>query len=269
MNAGDNDAVEKTIKSMRNYVDVLLSQIYAIADWASKSGNTDENVMDRLRSVNDDTTCPESFRLNEDQKKLWDQFCNDADWREWWQEMNEKYREDEGFRAWSRIYEKLCPYDREESRREWSKSPAQDWTTEWATTNSWYLCIDSFRAWLRERGKFYGSEEVLENKGEWETDDEWHLTRHKDPRHKDESEADSFNAWMNQKGLENPDLQESTTKEQSVRFEEWRRSWLSDHPEAARSQFLLEEQTQWDRIGKQLEQEKNEENDKRKEKAQS
>lgn len=264
-NAGDCDAAKMTIESMRNYVHVLLSQIYEIAAWASESGDSDENVMDRLRSLNDNATCRESFRLNEDQKMLWDLFRKDNEWRTWWQKTQKDYREDEGFRVWSRIHKKpiVYPDDREETRREWIKKPAQDWTTEWAAANSWFLCIDSFRAWLRERGKFYGPEEVLKNKQKWETDDEWHRTRDKD-----ESEVESFNAWMNKKGLENPDLQENTIKEQRLRFEEWRKTWLSDHPEAIRPETLEAEKSQWKKIGQELEQRKNEENDKRKEKAQ-
>ena len=264
-NAGDCDAAKMAIESMRNYVHVLLSQIYEIAAWASESGDSDENVMDRLRSLNDDATCRESFRLNEDQKMLWDLFRKDTEWRTWWQKTNKDYREDEGFRVWSRIHKKpiVYPDDWKETRREWSKKPAQDWTTEWAAANSWFLCIDSFKAWLRERGKFYGPEEVLKNKQKWETDDEWHRTRDKD-----ESEVESFNAWMNKKGLENPDLQESTIKEQRLRFEEWRKTWLSDNPEATGPETWEAEKSQWKKIGQELEQRRNEENDKRKEKAQ-
>jgi hypothetical protein len=262
--ADDWEEAKKSIDSMRSYVHVLLSQMYEIAAWASESEDSDKNVMDRLRSPkDDDATFRESFKLTEYQKKMWDLFDKDAEWRTWWQKKDEDYRKAEGFRVWSRVQKKpiVYPDDRKTTHREWSEKPAaQDWTTEWAAENSWFLSIDSFRAWLRETGKFYGQEEVLNNKQKWETDDEWH--------HKNESEDKSFNAWMNKKGLENPDLQESTIKEQKKRFEEWRETWLSDHSEATREETLAAEESQWTKIERELEQQKNEENDKRKKKAQ-
>jgi hypothetical protein len=262
--AGEPDAAKLAIDSMRNYVHLLLPRIYEIATWAADSGESDENIMDQLRSANNDATCRESFRLTEDQKTLWDRFSQDDEWASWWKETNEAYRDDEGFVMWARVHKKPIGYPNElgEALREWRKKPAQVWTTEWAAVNSWFLSIDSFRAWLRERGKFYGPEEVLENKQKWETDDEWH--RNWD---KSRPEVESFNAWMTKKGLENPDLQESTAKEQRQRFEEWRKSWLSTHPEAAGPEMWEAEKNQWKNIGRELEQRRNEEDDKRKEKA--
>jgi hypothetical protein len=263
--ANDSDAAKMSIESMRSYVHVLLSQMYEIAVWASESGDSDENVMDRLRSSNDDPTLREYFKLTEYQKMLWDLFRNDTEWSTWWQKTDENYRKAEGFRIWSRVHKKpiVYPEDQKKTYREWIEKPAQDWTTEWAAANSWFLSIDSFRAWLRERDKFYGPEEVLNNKQKWETDDEWHHNRDNN-----ESEVESFNAWMNKKGLENPDLQESTIKEQKMRFEKWRELWLSDHSEATWQEIREAEQSQWMKIEQDLEQQKNEENDKRKKKAQ-
>jgi hypothetical protein len=165
-NVKDYDAVKMTIESMRSYAHVLLPQIYEVAAWASQIGGSDENVMDRLRSSNDDPNFRESFKLTDNQKMLWDLFRVDTEWKIWWQSKNEHYRKNEGFRMWSHDQKKpiVYPEDREKTLKEWSKKPAQDWTTEWAAVNSWFLCIDSFRAWLREKGKFYGPEELLNNK---------------------------------------------------------------------------------------------------------
>ena len=260
--AKDSNAAKMTIESMHSYVHVLVPRIYEIAAWASEKGDSDENVMDQIRFSSDDPMFHESFRMTDYQKELWDEFRNDSKWREWWQNMDKEYREAEGFHVWSRFHKKPTVYfdDREKAKMEWVKQPAQSWTTEWTASNSWFLCLDSYRAWLRERGKFYGPEEVVNNKQMWETDDEWRQTRNKD-----EPDAKSFSAWMNEKGLENPDVQEGRIKDQRMRFEEWRRRWLSENSEATVPDTWEAEKSQWVKIEQE---QKNEEDEKRRKKAQ-
>jgi hypothetical protein len=128
-----------------------------------------------------------------------------------------------------------------------------------AAANSWFLCVDSFRAWLRQRGKFCGSEELLDNKQKWEADP---------TRNVNEPEVKSFNAWMRKEGLENPDRQESTTNEVRKRFEAWRTDWLSNNPEANFLDTLEVEKKEWKKIEEDLKQKMNQEDEQRKKTAQ-
>ncbi|KAL9615692.1 MAG: hypothetical protein Q9160_009333 [Pyrenula sp. 1 TL-2023] len=109
----------------------------------------------------------------------------------------------------------------------WHDPTAKAWTREWATENSWFLCIDPFRAWLREKGKFYGPEEVVDSRQEWENDDKWHSRRDKG-----ESVTTSFNAWMDIKGRENPELDIANADEEIAQFEKWRPVWRADNRDA-------------------------------------
>ncbi|KAF7511417.1 hypothetical protein GJ744_004606 [Endocarpon pusillum] len=225
---------------MRNYVHILLPRIYEVAAWAAKLGVNNGTIVDRLRSSTSDTSTPESFKLTSDQIQLWDQFASDTDWSEKWNAQNELYVEEEGLRAWSRMREQKKGYaaDEQEIMKKWEEVPAEAWIQEWATENSWFICIDPFRAWLREKGKFYGSEEVLDSKQEWEDDKEWHSKR----RDKEELDIVSFNAWMEAKGRENPELDISKVDVEIARFEEWRPNWRAEHRDAD----MLAERKAWD-----------------------
>ena len=119
-NAKDRESTKAAIES---YLDVQLRKIYEIAAWAAQSGDTKENVMDRLRSSSNDESFRESFKLTEDQKKLWGLFREDTAWRDWLKKENENYHNKEGFRVWcSSVYKKPIGYadDWERAQKEWS-----------------------------------------------------------------------------------------------------------------------------------------------------
>jgi hypothetical protein len=263
---GDTKDRESTKALIESYLDVQLRKIYEIAAWAAQSGDTKENVMDRLRSSSNDESFRESFKLTEDQKKLWDLFRKDTAWRDWFKKENENYHNEEGFRLWCwSVYKKPIGYadDLERAQKEWGKKATQGSFTGTsaglAAANSWFLCVDSFRAWLRQRGKFCGSEELLDNKQKWEADP---------TRDVNEPEVKSFNAWMSKEGLENPDRQESTTNEVRKRFEAWRTDWLSNNPEANFLDTLEVEKKEWKKIEEDMKQKMNQEDEQRKKTAQ-
>ena len=220
---------EGAIYTMRNYVHILLPQIYEIAAWAAKLGDDNGTIIDRLRSSTSDASTPESFKLTSDQITLWDQFASDTDWSNDWNTENKRYVEEEGLRVWSSMHKHKIGYaaDKQGSMKKWKEASAKEWTQEWGSENSWFLCIDPFRAWLREKGKFYGPEEVLDSKQEWEDDDEWHRKRDKE-----ELEIMSFNAWMDAKGRENPELEITKADVEIARFEDWRPIWRAENRDA-------------------------------------
>jgi hypothetical protein len=226
---------------LRNYVHILLQQIYEIAAWAAKLGDNNGTIIDRLLSSTSDASTPESFKLTSDQIALWEQFASDTDWSDKWNAENKRYVEEEGLRAWSSVHEHKIGYaaDKQGSMKKWEEASAKAWTQEWAIENSWFLCIDPFRAWLREKGKFYGPEEVLDSKREWEGDDKWHSKRDKE-----ESEIVSFNAWMDAKGRENPELDIAKANEEIAQFEEWRPIWRAENRDAE----MLAERDAWDAV---------------------
>lgn len=260
---GNANDCEDTKAVIQSYVNVLVPQIYDIATWATQSGHTKKNIMDQLQSSSNDESFREPFKLTEDQKKLWDLFRKDTVWKDWLKKENEKYLNHEGFCVWAaNVYKKPIEYpdDREKAQTEWSKKPAKKWATDWSEQNSWFLCIDSFRAWLRERGKFCGSEELLNSKQKWEA---------ANPTSENiELEVKSFNAWMRKEGLENPDRQESKINELRKRFEAWRTAWLSENPEATLPESMKAEQSKWTKIEQELKDEMNQEDEKRKKEAQ-
>jgi hypothetical protein len=228
-NAGDVKFAEDAIHTLHNYVQTLLPRIHEIAAWAGELRGSNSTIIDLLRNSTSDGSIPESFKLTPDQIKLWDHFVSDMDWKKEWNDANMHYVKEEGLKAWSRVHKHKIGYaeDKRGSTEKWEKKEAKAWTQEWATENSWFLCIDPFRAWLREKGKFYGPEEFVDNKQEWENDDEWHSKRDKE-----ESELVSFNAWMDAKGRENPELDIAKADEEIARFEEWRPIWRSEHRDA-------------------------------------
>jgi hypothetical protein len=236
--AGGIKRAEEAIRTMRNYVHILLPQIYEIAAWAAKPGDNNDTIIDRLPSSTSDASAPESFKLTSDQIALWEQFASDTDWSDEWNAENKRYVE-EGLRAWSSVHEHKIgdAADKQGSMNKWEEASAKAWTQEWATENSWFLCIDPFRAWLKEKGKFYGPEEVLDSKQEWEDDDEWHSKRDKE-----ELEIVSFNAWMDAKGRENPELDIPKADEEIAQFEEWRPNWRAENRDAE----MLAERDAWD-----------------------
>lgn len=238
-NAGDVICAEGAIYTMRNYVHILLPRIYEIAAWAAKLGDNNGTIIDRLRSSTSDASTPELFKLTSDQIALWDQFVSDTDWSDKWNAENKRYVEEEGLKVWSSVHKHKNGYavDKQGSMKKWEEALAKEWTQEWATENSWFLCIDPFRTWLREKGKFYGPEEVLDSKQEWEDDDEWHSKRDKE-----ELEIVSFNAWMDGKGRENPELDMPKADVEIARFEEWRPIWRAENRDAD----MLAERDAWD-----------------------
>jgi len=227
-NEGVVKRADEAICVLRNFVNLLLLHIHEIAVWVGKLGGHNGNIIDHLRRSNE-TLIHEPFKLTSDQTALWDQFALDTDWSNEWSAENQRYIKEEGFKAWSSVHNYKIGYekDRQQSMEKWKQMSAQEWTQEWATENSWFLCIDPFRAWLREKGKFYGSEEALDSKQEWEKDDEWHRKRDKD-----ELEITSFNAWMDAKGRKNPELDVAQADEEIAQFEEWRPIWRTENRDA-------------------------------------
>jgi len=225
---GDVKAADEAICVLHNCVNLLLLHIHEIAVWAGKLEDQHGDIIDQLRRSNEKLN-HEPFKLTADQIALWNQFALDTDWSKEWSAENNRYIEEEGFKTWSRVYKYKIGYDtdRKDSMEKWKQQSAQKWTQEWATENSWFLCIDPFRAWLREKGKFYGTEEALDSKQEWEKDDEWHRKRDKD-----ELEITSFNAWMDAKGRKNPELDIAQADEEIAQFDEWRPIWRSENRDA-------------------------------------
>jgi hypothetical protein len=240
-NAGDVKGAEEAICTMRNYVHILLPQIYEIAAHAAELGDNNGTIIDRLLSSTSDASTSESFKLTSDQIALWERFASDTDWRDKWNAKNKCYEKEEGLRAWSSKYGHKIGYaaDKQRSMENWEEASAQAWTQEWAKKNSWFLCIDPFRAWLREKGKFCGPKEVLDSKREWEDDDKW-----RNKRDKEESEIESFNAWMDAKGRGNPELVIAKASEEIAQFEEWRPIWRDEHRDAE----MRAERHAWDAV---------------------
>ncbi|KAL9114300.1 MAG: hypothetical protein Q9227_001722 [Pyrenula ochraceoflavens] len=232
-------SAQEATSTMRNYIHILLPQIYEIAAWATTLEDDNGTIIDRLATSTSDGSVPETFKMTSDQMELWKQFSADANWSDEWNAKIKRYRKEEGFRAWSIVHKQKIGYaaDKHISERRWKQEPAQRWTEEWATENSWFLCIDPFRAWMREKGKFYGSEEVVQSKQEWENDGEWH-SKHA----KEEPEIMSFKAWMEAKGRKNSELNIVNNNGEVAQFEHWRRTWRAENPDAE----LLAEREAWD-----------------------
>ncbi|KAL9615691.1 MAG: hypothetical protein Q9160_009332 [Pyrenula sp. 1 TL-2023] len=79
---------EEAISTMRNYVHVLLPQIYEIAAWAANLEDKSGTILDRLLRSTSDACTPESFRLTPDQIELWKQFASDKGWSDKWSAEN-------------------------------------------------------------------------------------------------------------------------------------------------------------------------------------
>jgi hypothetical protein len=237
--AGDCKRADDTICTMRNCVQTLLPQIYEIAAWSAKLKRVDHTIIDSLMDAKSDSSTPKSIELTTDQKTLWNLFVKDEDWSHEWCKENTRYLEEEGLKAWASAHKHKIGYtaDKEKSTKKWEQDSAKAWTREWATENSWFLCIDPFRAWLREKGKFWGSEEVLDSKQEWENDEEWHKKRDKD-----ELEIVSYTAWMEAKGRANPELDIARADEEISQFGDWRKNWRADNRDAD----MRTERAAWD-----------------------
>ena len=238
-NAGDLKRAERAIRTMRNCVHILLPIMYEIAAWNAKLEDNNGTIIDRLLDSTSDASIPVSFNMTSDQMALWKQFASDADWSDGRNAEKRRYLEKEGLRAWSSVHDYKIGYtaDKQRSMNKWEEASAKAWTRDWATENSWFLCIDPFRAWLKEKGKFYGPKELLDSKQEWEDDDEWHSKRDKD-----ESEIVSFNAWMDAKGRENPELDITSPDEEITQFDRWRPIWRAENRDAK----MLAERYAWD-----------------------
>src|SRR5207248_2944217 len=73
----------------------------------------------------------------------------------------------------------------------------------------------------------------------WERDNKWHSQRDKE-----ESEIASFRAWMDAKGIENPEQDGAKANEEIAEFEEWRPIWRAEHRDAEMSA----ERDAWDAV---------------------
>ena len=199
-------------------------------------------ILDRLPGATRSPFTPETFKLTPAQIELWKEFSADTKWREWWDDENQRYIQEEGFKAWAREHNLKHKIGYEEGRKEtvkkWEEPSAKEWTQEWATENSWFLCIDPFRAWLREKAKIHGSEDTLDHKQEWDEDEQWHS----DNKNKYELQTVAFAAWMREKGRDTPERDFADTYDEVVGFEEWRIMWRNDH----RGATMKEEREAWD-----------------------
>ncbi|KAI9696674.1 MAG: hypothetical protein M1820_008048 [Bogoriella megaspora] len=113
------------------------------------------------------------------------------------------------------------------SREEWQKDTL--WRNTWNAENTQFLCIDSFRAWLRDKGKFCGTEEHVEDKQDWESDIEWR--RSYKPTKQEASEQDEFKAWMVKTGKRDQKPHEVQEKELN-QFSDWLKDWQVQHSDA-------------------------------------
>ena len=235
--SGDLSAANDAKANLKKYINKVLPVIHQIAAWALKS-DAQGNIIDHLANRTNEKI-PEDFELTQAQIELWTEFTSDDDWSREWQSLMDAYEKEEGFRAWAKKHNHPIGYreDQNKRREEWAKEPARNWTHKWASENSWFLCIDPFRSWLREKSKFCGSEEEIEQKLKWDADHAW-----RSQRNGDENEVESFKAWTLKNGNEDSKQQIGEIDEETAQYVDWRFDWRTSHQRAS----LPEEWKAWE-----------------------
>ncbi|KAL9088486.1 MAG: hypothetical protein Q9165_006210 [Trypethelium subeluteriae] len=212
----------------------VLMLIHRFNNWVMKEKATEKRSKEEVETLENMVNVSLKDKCNptratEQQEKVWQEFQADKSQGDQWQQDNDRYSGEDGFRIWLKQKKKQSGYPAEwkRSRDEWSQD--HQWQNDWKTENSRFLCIDSFRAWLREKGKFCGTPQDVKNKQEWEEDTDWRREWRSVLANQDASENDEFNAWMNKSGREGEKPQAVKTQEEFTQFLQWGQDYIVDH----------------------------------------